>query len=270
VKKIISESGFARINRILQGDVDNILTYGIITGENPCGCELSPEENSIQDKKLRKFIKSKSYGYHKIGGNFFNNDENSYLIPNINKEDLLEVGVKLKQYSVIFGSKNVTGGGRVFMKHQMLRTYCNEPCKKSNRLGGMSLNGKLRQLTRLKKIPIGKIENERTVSLTGGDIGSRETDYSYVSNKDRKFSIPFYDDSMSSSYPSKTVGRNVVNQHNDITKKWDKELELDDKFAFMDLDDSEELNFENIMKSNKKIKITESQYKRLVKGVNNK
>ncbi len=226
MKRVISESGFARVNRILQGDVDNILTYGIITGENPCGCELSPKENAIQDEKLRKIIKSKSYGYHKIGGNYFNNDENSYLIPNIDKEDLLDMGIKLKQYSVIFGSKNVTGGGRVFMKHQMLRTYCNEPCKKSNRWSGMSLNGKLRQLTHLKKIPVGEIEDERTVSLTGGDIGSRETDYSYVDSKNRKFSIPFYG--------------------------------------------AEELNFENIMKSNKKIKITESQYKRLVEGVNNK
>lgn len=283
MRRVISESGFARINRILQGDVPTINSYAIVTGENPCGCELSSKENKEMNKRLLSIVRAKGYGFHKIGGNFFYNEENSFLIPNISREQSIELGGRLKQYSVIFGSKNVTGSGRVFMKHQMLRTYCDQPCDKPKNWDNLSLNRKLRGLKPLTKADLGTVESERNVSMSDKDVLAKTTDYSYVDNDKRRFSIPFYDDPKASTYPSREYGKNIVPYTYDLTDK-EKEIPLKDKFAFMDIYDSEEFdeiplsdidmsdekksyldfNFHENYKP-KKIKITESQYKRLFK-----
>jgi hypothetical protein len=240
MKRILSESGFARINRILQGDVSNINTYAILTGENPCGCELSKSENREMNDRMESMLRARGYGFHKIGGNFFENEEHSVMVPNMTREDAIELGERLKQYSVIFGSKNVTSGGRVFMKHQMLRTYCDEECKKSRNWDRLSLNQKLRGLKPLTKADVGTVESERNVSMTDMDIQSKPTNYSYVGDDKRRFSIPFYDDPKASAYPAMEYGKNIVPYKYDLSRGEEEELDLDDKFAFMDAEDSME------------------------------
>jgi hypothetical protein len=261
MKRIISESGFARINRILQGDVGNINTYAILTGENPCGCKLSKKENKEMNDRMESMIRARGYGFHKIGGNFFKNEEHSVMVPNMSREDAIELGERLKQYSVIFGSKNVTAQGRIFMKHQMLRTYCDDECKKTPRWDKKSLNQKLRGLKPLTKAEVGTVESERNVSITDRDVHSKITDYSYVDTDKRRFSIPFYNDPKASSYPSREYGKNIVPYQFDLTRG--EELSTKEKFAFMDTQDSmefEEMPLSDIDMSDEDKEYLEIQY----------
>jgi hypothetical protein len=195
--------------------------------------------------RLESMLRSKGYGFHKIGGNFFENEEHSVMVPNMTREDAIELGKRLKQYSVIFGSKNVTGDGRVFMKHQMLRTYCDGECKKSRNWDKLPLNKKLRGLKPLSKEEVGYVESERNVSITDKDIQSKITNYSYVDDDRRRFSIPFYDDPKASAYPSQEYGKNIVPYQYDMTKQ--RDLSTKEKFGFLDYE----------MNENYKIRINE-------------
>ena len=99
-------SSFTEIDKILQGTKQNIKQYAIISADNPCGCELTREENDLQREELIKDINSMGYTQTDIVGNFFNNEEKSSFIYNMDIKDAIELGVKYKQYSIIHGFKN--------------------------------------------------------------------------------------------------------------------------------------------------------------------
>ncbi len=100
MKKILNEwnkfilkevSQFRDIIRILTGDRQNIQSIGIMTPENPGAQQLSIEDNNqlIEDfiRKLRKM----NLGYKKIRGKF-DNKERSFIIPNISREEMVQLG----------------------------------------------------------------------------------------------------------------------------------------------------------------------------------
>ena len=112
MKKILNEwnkfilkevSQFRDIMRILSGDRQNVQSVGMMTPENPDAQQLSIEDNDrlIEDfiRKLRKM----NLGYKKIRGKF-DNKERSFIIPNISREEMVQLGKDYGQEAVIWGS----------------------------------------------------------------------------------------------------------------------------------------------------------------------
>jgi len=103
-KFLLQESGFNRIINILQGKVASVNTVGFLTGENPMAQKMSSKENRELNKKLMAWMRDRGYGPIRIRGKF-GNKERSMIIPNISREDMVEVGQYFNQESVIWGKR---------------------------------------------------------------------------------------------------------------------------------------------------------------------
>jgi len=97
-KKSLMESGFARVRRIMFGDVPDVRTIGIVTAQNPDGQRPWPgndiessRENREQNKSLEQYLRTRNLGPIKVKGKF-GVQEDSFLIPNISKEELVNIG----------------------------------------------------------------------------------------------------------------------------------------------------------------------------------
>ena len=219
------------------GIVNNINSYVIISADNPCGCKLSPAENNKQEEKLKKAIRKMGYGYTDIEGNFFHNEEDSFFIPKMTKEDGIKLGIQFKQYSIIYGFKDINKWGNPFFIHTMVRTYCDAPCNipTKEKWEEMNLDQKLRKFKPLPENKIGEIDSKAYISMSGKETNRRDTNFSSKDN--RKFVIPFYDDPFHDVRPSKKLGTNTwvstQDSIDDYHRRADK-LTLDDKFAAVD------------------------------------
>ena len=162
----LNESGFLRVQRILLGMVPSVDTAGIMTAWNPDGQQIPRDENNRRNKELFRDLKTMGYGPIKIKGSF-GNFERSFLIPNMNHSDIVEMGLKHGQEAVIWGQKMGDPGD----DPRMVFDY----------------------------IEGDRTVQQRDVALVGiqpgdppEDIQSRE-DY-YSEKAGRKFVIPFFDD----------------------------------------------------------------------------
>lgn len=153
----LNESGFSRVRRMLWGNVPSVDSVGIITAENPEAVPQNAEMNNKLNKKLFNHLKSANYGPIQIKGSF-GNVENPYIVPNISREDLINLGIRFNQQSVIWGSKR-EGDNPAF---------------------------------RFEYIEKDKTTQTRDVHVANDDVQSREDFYSAI--KGRKFIIPFFDD----------------------------------------------------------------------------
>jgi hypothetical protein len=164
IRKLIRESieemsGFARVNRMMKGDVDNVNSIGIMTAENPEGQALSPEENNKRMDELKKGIRDAGFGFIKIRGRYGQNNENSIVIPNIDRKTLINMGKEFNQDSVIFANKEKYEQGAYF---------------------------------KFEFIKDDTAIDTKYASLSSPDIQSREDFFSAIKN--RKFVIPFFDE----------------------------------------------------------------------------
>src|SRR5688572_22687232 len=87
------ESGFARVRRIMFGDVPNIRTIGIVTAQNPYGQRPWPgndiesgRENRGRNQSLEEYLRTRNLGPIKVKGKF-GLYEDSFLVPNIPKKE---------------------------------------------------------------------------------------------------------------------------------------------------------------------------------------
>ena len=114
MKKIITEwkkfllneeSQFRDIIRIITGQRPTIHSVGIMTPENPKGKELSKKENDALLRQFEDKLKSMPIpiGYRRIRGKF-ENEERSFIIPNIARDEILQFGRDFEQEAVIWGS----------------------------------------------------------------------------------------------------------------------------------------------------------------------
>ncbi|HAW81676.1 MAG TPA: hypothetical protein DCX27_19435 [Balneola sp.] len=112
MKKILNEwnkfilkeaSQFRDIIRILTGDRQNIQSVGMMTPENPDAQQLSPEDNARLIKDFIRKLREMNLGYKKIRGKF-GNKERSFIIPNISREEMVQLGKDYGQEAVIWGS----------------------------------------------------------------------------------------------------------------------------------------------------------------------
>ena len=101
-KVVLNEAGLPRVINIARGAVPSVKSFGIMTAHNPDGKPATPKFNHEANKKLEADIHK--YGFMKIGGKF-DIEESSYLINNISKEDLIALGKKYGQVSVIYGAQ---------------------------------------------------------------------------------------------------------------------------------------------------------------------
>lgn len=177
---LYNESGYSRIRRILFGDVPNIRTVGIVTAQNPNGSSPHPDnpiensrENKYLNKSLEEYLRTKNLGPVKIKGKF-GVEEDSFLIPNISKEELIKIGQWFEQIAVIWGEKDVDRNGNPYFNFEYI------------------------------DVESQSTQSKRTVHLGGEDVQSRD-DY-YTQYKDKKFIIPFFDDPHSTKVPGFKFG----------------------------------------------------------------
>ena len=158
-KVIVYEAKFSHIRQIMMGVIPRINTVGILTAQNPDGKPADREFNEKNMKALERDLRGMNYGFHKIQGKF-GSDEDSFLVPNMSREDVAALGIKYGQEAVIWGEKMMDDNDNPFFRFSYIEGD-------------------------------DTVQN-RDVSLSGAEVQSRDDYFSQV--KGRKFFIPFFDD----------------------------------------------------------------------------
>ena len=168
VKRQLNEGGFLRVHRMLLGMVPQVDEVAILTAWNPNSEQLPRDENNQRNKELFRDLKTAGYGPIKIKGKF-GNFERSFLVPNMSKSNVVELGQQYGQDAVIWGSKTESEENDVKMIFQYLEN--------------------------------GQVQDARDVVLVGahqhgeGEVEDVQAKKDYYSEKaGRKFVIPFFDE----------------------------------------------------------------------------
>ena len=103
--KIQDEGGYASVLKIMRGLVPTINTLAFLTAGNPNGKSADAAKNVQANEELEKRLRSMNLGFKKIKGHY-GEPENSFFIPNINKDEALDLGKQYNQESIIFGEKS--------------------------------------------------------------------------------------------------------------------------------------------------------------------
>lgn len=184
---LITESGFNRIINILQGGVASVNAVGFLTGENPMAQKMSSSDNRDLNKELMAWLRERGYGPIRIRGKF-GNKERSMMIPNITRQDMVEVGQYFNQESIIWGKR--AGDADTFV---------------------------------FEYIEGDKTIQKRDVVLFDEDVQGREDFYSQErQSAGRKFYIPFFDDdyemdeSQNSEYDIPPLSEKQMKRHADL------------------------------------------------------
>ena len=164
---VFNESGYSRVRRILFGDVPSINTVGIFTAQNPQGKPPVSKDpasgratNNELNKSLFNDLKRGHFGPIKVHGHF-GVEEESFLVPNITRSEVVKYAKQYNQESAIFGTKKFKNGGKPYFEFEYVQD-------------GVTID-------------------RRSVHLGGKDIQDRDDYYTEV--KGRKFLIPFFDES---------------------------------------------------------------------------
>lgn len=108
--RLMNEEFFTQI---ILGDVATVKTVGIITAENPgLDNKLTKIGNEQKNKELEAALEKMGHRPIQMKGKFAGKQENPFLVVNISREKLVELGKKFKQQSVIFGEKRQHLGGK--------------------------------------------------------------------------------------------------------------------------------------------------------------
>jgi len=165
VKDLLLDSKFSRVASILRGTVPSIRTVGIITAENPMGKTLSGQENKELNAKLKGHLsRGNFYGYHQVVGKY-GVIEHPFLIPNMKRDYLLQLGEWYRQKAVIYGYSAYPQGGY----EKMVFEYWGDRNTEKEKFQKTA---------------------ERRVFMS---VGKEEEDF-YTEVQGRKFIIPFFDD----------------------------------------------------------------------------
>lgn len=149
---------YSQLAHTLRGLRPNISTIGIISAENPKGVKADAAYNREKTIELVRYLSDARHGYRRTEGKY-GNLENSFIINNISEGELLAIGSRFDQESVIFGKK-VEEKDYTGMKFTMIGSYRNN---------------------------YGKILGEKEVFVNRQNAKDFYTEY-----KGRKFVIPFF------------------------------------------------------------------------------
>ena len=168
LNKIQDEGGYASVLKIMRGLVPTINTLAFLTAGNPNGKSADSAKNVQANEELEKRLRSMNLGFKKIKGHY-GEPENSFFIPNINKDEALDLGKQYNQETIIFGEKSTDSkDGKscdgmtfslIYTDHRYGQTYA---------------------------------QKDVFVNMDSAD------DY-YTKVKGRKFQIPFFDDDYSAA-----------------------------------------------------------------------
>lgn len=73
--------------------------WGMLTAENPEAKKLSDEKNAVRNLEAKKWLEEKGYKPKEIKGKY-GNEENSFFVPNLSKQDAIEFARTFNQESV--------------------------------------------------------------------------------------------------------------------------------------------------------------------------
>ncbi|MFW6377150.1 MAG: DUF3293 domain-containing protein [bacterium] len=155
----LNEKGYARKLNILRGLVPSVDTVAFISAENPMNQSVSKQENKRRTKMLKKELDKNKMGHTKVYGKY-GDEENTFFIPNISKEEALQLGNKYDQEAIIWATKIEGYDG---MRFYML--FCDDD-------------------------RYGEVGDTRDIFY--GRPKDAEDEWTKV--KGRKFKIPFFDD----------------------------------------------------------------------------
>ncbi len=118
----LNESSLSRI----MTHINNKKTFGVIS---PFRKDNSKKENDIAYQNLIKLVKDMGYGYIEMKGGYQEStgfvNEKSLFIPNIKRNEIIDLGIKFEQDSVIhknntdfveIGTNNITGIKKILSK----------------------------------------------------------------------------------------------------------------------------------------------------------
>jgi hypothetical protein len=193
---IIESNSYSRLATILRGVVPNVNTIGFITAENPNGKQQTMNFNKEANLNLEKELRLMNLGFHKIKDNY-GMIEHSYAIPNIRKNEILELGKKYEQETVIFGEKDTE-------------------LKNDARYTGLKFD------LIYTDYRFGKVESTRSIFMNDNQM-----DNFYSEIHGRKFYIPFFYDSTeklnwkgtSGIIESLTISDDLINDLNETVVK---------------------------------------------------
>lgn len=166
---LVKESGFSRVRQMMLGQVPSVGSVGILTAENPGGKTASSEENKQNNHQLMADLRSLNYGPIKVAGKF-RDEENSFMVPLMTRQDAVKLGQKYGQESVIWGEKLEDEDGNPYFRFEYI------------------------------EVDDDKTVQTRDVSLGGPEVQDREDFYSEKGG--RKFFIPFFDDDYELARPA--------------------------------------------------------------------
>lgn len=101
MKRILKENPLSRLKKSMNGIAEGIYSFGIMTAQNPMGEKISNEENNKRQKRFKDYLRNGIYQYIFVKGKY-GNLEDPIVILNINIDELLYLGDKFEQESVIF------------------------------------------------------------------------------------------------------------------------------------------------------------------------
>jgi len=98
-KVLINESSLSRIWQMIENDK----SFGVVSAFRN---GYSKKENEERHIELKEGVRDIGYGYVEMMGGYKEEtgfvNEKSLFIPNINKSDIISLGIKFDQYSVIY------------------------------------------------------------------------------------------------------------------------------------------------------------------------
>ena len=162
---------FKRVMQIIGPSENSFKGFGVMSAENPMGQQSSQFDNQRRMDQLKKAIKDQGKSFEEVKGKFFNNDENSLVIPDIDIKTMASLSSHKDwpQHSFIFGRKS-TIGDDIEVDYYMVELRYDD----SYDMVGW------------------EITNQRTSFFKNADIQKRTDMFSQAGGK--KFYIPFFDD----------------------------------------------------------------------------
>ena len=166
-----SPGKFKRVMQILGPSSDSMKGFGVMSAENPLGQQSSSFDNERRMSQLKDLLKADGKSFEEVKGKFFNNEENSLVIPDVDIRAMSSYSSNKDwpQHSFIFGKKDKVGDD-IHVHYYFVEMRFDD----SYDLAGY------------------EITDYRTSIFQNAEIQKRKDMFSQAGGK--KFYIPFFDD----------------------------------------------------------------------------
>lgn len=162
LEDLIIEAGYLRVVITMRGLAPTVKTLAFIKTENPNGQPLDTMTNKSANQELVKKLRAMNLGFKEIKEHE-EDLENVFFIPNITREEALQLGKEISQESIVFGEKlKETKDGKSYDGMAFSLLYTDDK--------------------------LGQVEAQRGVFINNDNA----EDY-YTKLKGPKFQIPFFD-----------------------------------------------------------------------------